>query len=125
MGEGGSGRVSCGEEGKEKLKRGSLYWINLEPGEPPEFGKMRPGIVVSNSDQNLSLPTVVIVPVSSQAPEIWPLRLKFKVRKGRDSFAVIPGIRQVHKKRLHQMMGTVEMSFLERLDEALKIYLSD
>lgn len=125
MGAGGSGRASRAEEGKEKLKRGSLYWVNLEPSEPPEFGKMRPGIVVSNSDQNLSLPTVVIVPVSSQAPEIWPLRLKFKGRKGRDSFAVIPGIRQVHKKRLHQMIGMVESNLLERLDEALKIYLSD
>jgi len=34
------------------VKRGSAYWINLEASSPPELGKVRPGIVVSNSFQN-------------------------------------------------------------------------
>lgn len=107
------------------MKRGSIYWVNLEPTDPPEFGKVRPGIVVSNSEQNLRLPTVVIVPVSSRAPEIWPLRLGFKMPDGKVSFAVLPGLRQVSKTRLQKATGSVSDGFLEELDEALAAYLGD
>lgn len=107
------------------MRRGSIYWINLEPSHPPEFGKIRPGLIISNSEQNLRLSTVVILPLSSQPPEIWPLRVGFKGQKGKESFVVVPGIRQVSKERLQTCLGMVPESFLERVDEALEIYLKD
>lgn len=107
------------------MKRGSVCWVNLEPAKPPEFGKVRPALVVSNSEQNNRLPTVVVVPLSSQAPEIWPLRIRLKIQDNKESFAVIPGIRQVSKQRIGEMIGLVPQSFLEQLDEALKAYLND
>ena len=82
------------------MKRGSAYGINLEPSSPPERGKVRPGIVVSNSIQNQRLDSVVIVPLSSRAPEIWPLRFRLELPGMNASYAVIPGIRQVSKSRL-------------------------
>ena len=57
---------------------GTLYWINLEPSAPPEVGKVRPGVIVSNSIQNEHLDSVVIVPLSARAPEIWPLRIEVR-----------------------------------------------
>ena len=109
------------------MKRGSIYWINLEPTNPPEFGKVRPGIVISNSEQNIRLPTVVILPISSQAPEIWPLRLGFKIPQGKnkESFVVIPGIRQVSKARLQEIIGLAPSSFLKKIEEALYVYFRD
>ncbi|MFZ5469828.1 MAG: type II toxin-antitoxin system PemK/MazF family toxin [Myxococcota bacterium] len=107
------------------MKRGTLCWVNLEPSHPPEFGKTRPGVVVSNSEQNAVLETVVIVPVSSQSPEIWPLRLAIHMPQGKKSFAVLPGIRQVSKRRITQTVGLLSLSELERLDEALGVYLQD
>ncbi len=82
------------------MKRGSAYGINLEPSSSPERGKVRPGIVVSNSIQNQRLDSVVIVPLSSRAPEIWPLRFRLELPGMKASYAVIPGIRQVSKSRL-------------------------
>jgi len=61
------------------VKRGRAYGINLEPSSPPERGKVRPGIVVSNSIQNQRLDSVVIVPLSSRAPEIWPLQFRVEL----------------------------------------------
>ena len=109
------------------MKRGSIYWVNLEPTQPPEFGKVRPALVISNSEHNLRLPTVVVIPISSQSPEIWPLRLGFKIpgTKSKESFAVIPGIRQVNKTRLMDMIGIVSPSFLKNIDEALMTYLGE
>ncbi len=107
------------------MKRGSIYWVNLEPASPPEFGKTRPGIVVSNTEQNLRLTSVVIVPLSTQSPEIWPLRLELILSKGKKSYAVLPGICQVSKKRFHEMIGTASSEFLDKLNDALQAYLSD
>jgi mRNA-degrading endonuclease toxin of MazEF toxin-antitoxin module len=107
------------------MKRGTILWINLEPTTPPEFGKIRPGIIISNSEQNVRLPTVVIIPLSSQAPEIWPLRIGVKMPDGKESFIVIPGIRQVSKKRMRETISLAPPLLLEKIDQALAAYLGD
>ena len=63
--------LPVGSRSKE-VKRGSVVWVNLTDTFPPEMGKTRPGIILSNTDQNEILQTVVIIPLSSRAPEIWP-----------------------------------------------------
>ena len=107
------------------MKRGSIYWVNLESTQPPEFGKIRLGIVISNTEQNSRLPTIVVLPLSSRPPEIWPLRLELKIPNGKTSFVVIPGIRQVNKARLQELIGHAPAAFLHQLDEALLAYLRD
>jgi len=107
------------------MKRGSVYWVNFEPSNPPEFGKVRPAIIISNSEYNYSLNTVVVVPLSTQAGEIWPLRLELKLEKNKSSFAVIPGVRQIAKERLHEIISNAPLWFMEKLDEALALYLSE
>ena len=107
------------------MKRGSAYWINLEAATPPEFGKLRPGIVVSNSIQNERLDSVVIVPLSTRAPEIWPLRLQVDLPGLKASYAVIPGIRQVSKARLQDPIGRASAGGMDRISDALAAYLGD
>jgi mRNA interferase MazF len=107
------------------MKRGTICWINLEPISPPEIGKSRPAVIVSNSDQNLFLKSVVVVPISSQPGEIWPLRLRMEVPRGKASFAVLPGIRQVSKARIQEIIGVARPDDLERITEALSCYLND
>ena len=109
---------------EKEMKRGSVVWVNLTDAFPPEMGKMRPGIVLSNSDQNGLLETVVIIPLSTRAPEIWPLRVRVAVTK-KPSFAVIPGLRQVSKARLHEVIGVVPEEAMDGLFEAASAYLSD
>ena len=105
--------------------RGHLCWVNLEDAHPPEFGKVRPALVVSNSTQNEILNTVVIVPLSSRGEEIWPLRLRVHTPLGKDSFAVLPGIRQVNKIRLLDRIGQADPTLMREIDLALKAYLTD
>ena len=107
------------------MKRGSTFWINLGTSTPPELGKVRPGIVVSNSIQNERLDSVVIVPLSTRAPEIWPLRLRVDVRGMKTSYAVIPGIRQVSKSRLRDQIGHAPGDAMARIGAACALYLGD
>ncbi len=107
------------------MKRGSIYWVNLESSDKPEFGKTRPCLVVSNTEHNIRLPTVVVIPLSSQKPEIWPLRLKIQLPNHKESFAVLPGIRQVSKSRLGKVIGACPPTILHHIDEAMCAYLND
>ena len=107
------------------MRRGSVYWINLEPAAPPELGKVRPGIIVSNTIQNERLESVVVIPLSSRAPDIWPLRLKVDVRGLRTSYAVVPGIRQVSKERLHELIAQASREGLLQLSAAVAAYLGE
>lgn len=107
------------------MRHGSAYWIDLEPAAPPELGKTRPGVVVSRSVYNERLESLVVVPLSSRAPEIWPLRLELEVPGLKRSFAVVPGVRQVSKARLHGLIGQVPRAAMQRLAEALALYLHD
>ena len=105
------------------MKRGTIIWINLEDADPPEMGKTRPAILVSNTEHNHTLSTVVVVPLSSRAPEIWPLRLRLETPRLKTSFAVTPGLSQVSRARLLQPIGMASSEFLDALDEALAAYL--
>lgn len=107
------------------MRRGTICWVNLEGATPPEFGKVRLGVIVSNSEQNEILDSVVVVPVSSRPREIWPLRLRLVMPDGKECFAVLPGIRQVNKRRLLQSVGGASSDFLGRLDAAIAAYLTD
>ena len=107
------------------MRRGSIYWINLGKMNPPEMGKTRPAIIVSNSEQNEILDSVIVIPLSSQAPEIWPLRVRLEIQKGKASFAIVPGLRQVSKARLAEQIGQVSEVALHDIDEAIRTYLAD
>jgi len=107
------------------MKRGTICWVNLEPAFPPEIGKIRPVIIVSNSDQNIFLSSVVVIPLSSQPGEIWPLRLRLDMPQGKASYAILPGIRQVSKMRIQDAIGIVSPNDMDKINEALSCYLND
>ena len=105
------------------MKRGTVVWVDLSDTLPPEMGKVRPGIVVSGSVHNELLNTVVVIPTSTVAPEILPLRMSVGSFGGKESFAVIPGTRQVRKGRLRGAIGQLSRERLAALDECLEAYL--
>ena len=108
------------------MTRGTVIWVDLTDAVPPEMGKRRPAVIVSNSIQNLSLDSVVAIPLSSRAPEIPPLRIKVQASGLKTAgYAVVPGIRQLKKSRILSMAGKVKDVDLETLDEAIRAYLSD
>ena len=105
------------------MKRGTVVWVDLSDATTPEMGKVRPGIVVSGTAHNDVLNTVVVVPTSSVEPEIRPLRVAVGSFAGKESYAVIPGIRQVRKGRLRGVLGELSHEHLTMLDACLDAYL--
>ena len=107
------------------MKRGTVLWVDLSDAHPPEMDKVRSAVVLSNGILNTRLGTVVVVPLSAQSGEIWPLRVKVTAGGRKPSFAVIPGIRQVAKARLQDVTCTLAPADVQKIERAVVDYLSD
>lgn len=126
MGERASRSLRAIEGEASKMIRGSIVWVDLSDASPPEMGKRRPAVVVSNTVQNQVLDTFIGVPLSSQPPEIPPLRVRLNVATlKRASYAVVPGLRQIKKGRILSPAGRLPAADLARLDGAIRDYLAD
>ena len=53
------------------------------------------------------------------------MRLKLELPRQKTSYAVLPGIRQVKKTRLLDVIEIAPPEFLRALDQALLAYLTD
>ncbi len=108
------------------MMRGTVIWVDLSDATPPEMGKKRPAVIVSNSTQNQMLDSVVAIPLSSREPEIPPLRIRVNASGLKvSSFAVIPGMRQLKKSRILGTAGKLKDSEMAFLDQSIREYLSD
>lgn len=90
------------------IKRGDVYWVNLDPTIDSEIRKMRPALVISPDDMNHALPRVIVAPLTSKGqalvcrPEL--------VFDGRDARILLDQIRSVDKAWLVGKLGTIDES---------------
>lgn len=88
------------------VKRGEVYWVNLDPTVGTEIQITRPALVVSPDDLNTALPRVIIAPLTSKGqalgcrPEV--------VFDNRPARILLDQIRSVDKRRLLGKMGEIE-----------------
>jgi len=110
-----------------RIKRGDLWTADLHPGQGFEVSKKRPCLIVSNNAVNNISPTVVIIPLSSQAYKILgPERLfisKKESRLAKDSVILVTQIRAIDKNRLIKLISSVSKARLQEVEDAIKIVL--
>jgi len=88
------------------VKRGEVYWVNLDPTVGTEIKKTRPALVVSPDDLNSVLPRVIIVPLTSKGQS---LGCRPEVNfDGRPARILLDQIRSVDKRRLLGKMGEID-----------------
>ena len=108
------------------MRRGDIVRVNLTDAQPPEMGKLRPAVILSNDAHNAVLGAIAVVPLSTRPPGIWPLRVALPETDGlQRSFAVVPGIRQVNKQRVVEKVGVLSQSALTELEDACFAYLGE
>jgi len=52
------------------VKRGEVYWVELDPVVGTEIRKTRPCLVISPDDMNAVLPRVIVAPLTSKRAAI-------------------------------------------------------
>ena len=89
------------------VKRGEVYWVNLDPTVGTEIKKTRPALVVSPDDMNKVLPRVIVAPLTSKGQ---PLGCRPEITlDGKQARILLDQLRCVDKLRLAGKMGEVDM----------------
>ena len=105
------------------MKRGEVYWVNLDPTVGNEVQTVaskvkqrRPAVILSPDEMNRSLPVVIVAPITS-SKKPWPTRADIKL-SGKTGQIMLDQIRTVDKTRLTKRIAEVDVA--EALD-ALQI----
>ncbi|MDQ1340025.1 MAG: mRNA interferase MazF [Campylobacterota bacterium] len=89
------------------VKRGDVYWIELDPTVGTEIKKTRPCLIVSPDDMNNALPRVIVAPITSKGQ---PLGCRPEVVfAGKKARILLDQVRSVDKIRLQGKMGEIPL----------------
>lgn len=108
----------------QSIEQYSLYWVDLNPTKGAEINKTRPCVVISPSEMNKFLQTVIIAPLTSRGREGYPTRLKSTLNET-TSWIVLDQIRAIDKTRLHEKVGELNTEEILLLKSILKEMLVD
>lgn len=110
------------------IKRGEIYWVNLDPTVSSEIQKKRPALVVSNDIGNHYSPLVTIVPISSSIHKPYPFEVLIEAGDGgikKQSLAKANQVRTIDKQRIvgPAIGPSVGDATLKKVEQALRIHL--
>jgi mRNA interferase MazF len=86
--------------------RFDVYKVDLDPTVGSEIQKYRPCIIVSPSEMNRSLRTVIIAPMTTSRRS-FPSRVDCHFH-GKDGQIALDQLRTIDKSRLSKRMGKIE-----------------
>ncbi len=90
------------------VRRGEVYWVNLDPTVGTEIKKTRPALVVSPDDMNAALPRVIVAPITSKGQ---PLGCRPEVViDGKSARILLDQVHCVDKKRLAGKLGEIDLA---------------
>lgn len=109
------------------MKRGEIYYANLDPTIGAEIKKKRPVIVISNDANNRAASTITIIPITSNITKVYPFEVLLEQKDSglsKPSKAQCHQIRTISKLRMTgKKAGCVNAAILKRIQSALELHL--
>ena len=113
---------------ERKIKRGDIYYANLNPVIGSEQGGTRPVLIISNDVGNKHSPTGIVAPITSRihTKAKLPTHTLINDFEGLDKNSIIlfEQIRTIDKQRLRKYGGMLSTVIMARADKALAISIS-
>lgn len=110
-----------------RLNRGTVIDIDLEPVRGSETGKVRPCVIVTNDPYNERLPVIQVVPLTGwserKAAIVTNVVIDPTKRNGLDTRSVADCLQTRpidHRQRLVRVRGALEAAAMEEIDRALQ-----
>jgi mRNA interferase MazF len=109
------------------IRRGDLFWVDLNPIKGSEQAGRRPVVVIQNDVGNEVAPTVIVAPLTTKSfTKRYPINVH--VPQGvaglkEHSTILLSQIRTLDKTRLDRKIGHLPPSYLKQVDEAIRISL--
>jgi len=109
------------------IRRGDLFWANLNPAQGSEQSGRRPVLVIQNDIGNQFAPTVIIAPVTTRRfANPYPVNVEVPSGvAGLTTPSTILGaqIRTIDKARLGHRIGRLPSPLMEQVNHAIGISL--
>lgn len=110
------------------IKRGDIYYANLNPVIGSEQGGTRPVLIISNDTGNKHSPTVIVAAITSRVQTKAKLPTHTIVNDfaglDKDSVILLEQICTIDKQRLKNYIGTISNNVMARVDKTLAISVS-
>lgn len=118
-------------ERRRAVRRGEVYWVDLDPARGSEANKTRPAVIVSNDAANRAAGragrgVVTVVPITSNVGRVYPFQVLLLAEVcglPADSKAQAEQVRTVATDRVRRLIGRVPTEVMGRLDGALRTHL--
>lgn len=110
------------------MKRGEIYYADLEPTIGSETRKKRPVVIVSNNANNNVATTITVLPLTSNVKKIYPFEVLLEKKfsgLSKDSKVQCHQIRTISKLRLSTIrpVGMINKEIIDKIITALKLHL--
>ena len=110
------------------IRRGEIYWVQLDPTVGAEIKKTRPALVVSNNQSNKFSDLVCVLPITSKLKTVHPFEVLVPAGEGglkTQGKIKANQIRTVDKRRiLGEPLGPpLTSGLLSQVSRAVKIHL--
>ena len=111
----------------QEVKRGSIYYADLNPVIGSEQGGERPVIVIQNYIGNKFSPTVIVAAITSHIGKAkLPTHVELPAKESgliKKSVVLLEQLRTIDKSRLKFKIADTSDLVMKKIDEALKISL--
>ena len=101
------------------LKRGNIFWVNLDPTIGSEIKKKRLCVLIGADPVNKARRTVVVIPLSTSGKGRPPLAIEVNCLNRR-SVAVCDQIRAVDKSRILNEAGALSRKEMNEIEHGLR-----
>ena len=110
------------------MKKGEIYFANLDPTIGSEIKKIRPVLIVSNDLSNQFSPLLTVIPLTSQIDKVYPAELvlmQADTQLNKDSKAQCHQIRTISKMRISASSpaGKISESLMAKIHRAIHLHL--
>jgi len=108
-----------------EIKRGDVFYADLNPVIGSEQGGIRPVLIIQNNIGNHYSPTTIVAAVTSRIKRAkMPTHVELPASKGylaMDSVVLLEQIRTIDRSRLREKACALDNETLEKVDRAIEI----
>ena len=103
-----------------KIEKGEIYYADLSPTVGSEQFGWRPVLILQNNIGNRYSPTTIIAPLTSKQKTRMSTHIDIELQSlPAKSVILLEQIRCIDRRRLHEFIGKVDKSFMEKIDKAI------
>lgn len=105
------------------IKRGDLFWVDLDPARNTEIQKTRPCLVISHDVMNDNYTRVIVAPITSNIKKVYPFDHLLKGDYEVKGKVLLHQLRTVDKSRLGKKIAHISLNEMKEINEILEFIL--